>query len=78
MRPICRHISNNDFYEYKGDDIFTNIRTGVSGKVDAEKAKKVFRFNLEATEIINQYPMVELLIKTLNLKCDGGVVGMRS
>ena len=65
---ICRNIQNNDLYRYLGNDEYKNLRTGNTGKIDPEMAKKVFKINLEATEIINENPIVEDLIKSLNLK----------
>lgn len=68
MRPIVRNIQNNDAYEFLGGNKFRNLRTGNEGDVQEEKAKDIFRFNIDATEIINEYPEVENLIKRLNLK----------
>lgn len=70
MRPICRNIQNNDAYEYCGENKFKNVRTGKEGVVDDEMARKVFRFNVDATNLINDFPLVENLIKSLNLKFD--------
>lgn len=68
MKPICRNIQNNDAYEYLGENKFRNIRTGQQGVVSDEAAEKILRFNVEATELINEYPIIEHLIKTLGLK----------
>lgn len=65
---IVRNIQNDDLYRYLGDNKFKNIRTGKEGLVDEERAKEVFKINLDATGIINQYPEIENLIKMLNLK----------
>jgi len=72
MKPVVRNIGTNDLYFYNGENNFENIRTGKSGVVDDEAARKVFKMNVEATEIINEYPEVGNLIKTLNLKFDVG------
>lgn len=68
MKPILRNIQNNDAYSYDGENNFTNLRTGKSGSIDDETARKVLRFNIEATEIINEYPIIEKMINILNLK----------
>lgn len=68
MKPVCRNIQNNDLYFYLGENVFKNIRTGKSGTVDDETAKRVFKMNIEATEIINEFPNIEMLISKLNLK----------
>jgi hypothetical protein len=70
MKPVCRNIQNNDAYEYLGENKFKNIRTGNEGVVSDEAARKVFRFNVEATQMINDFPIIEEMIKVLNLKFD--------
>ena len=65
---IVRNIQNNDFYRYLGENKFRNIRTGQEGVIDDEVAKKVFKINLEATEIFEEFPIIEEMIKSLNLK----------
>ena len=65
---IVRNIRTNDLYRYEGENRFTNIRTGVSGKVSDEAARTTFVINLGATELCNKYPMIEKLISALNLK----------
>ena len=72
MKPIVRNIQNGDAYSWDGKE-FTNLRTSNSGAVEDEVARKVFRFNPAATEIINEYPIVEEMIKRLNLKFDNNL-----
>lgn len=67
---ICRNIQNNDLYRYLGNDVYQNLRTGNTGKIEPEMAQKVLKINLEATELINENPILEDLIKSLNLKFD--------
>jgi len=67
---IVRNIQNNQLYRYLGDNKFRNIVTGKEGLVDDEKAKEVFKINVEATGILNEYPLVEDLIEKLKLKID--------
>lgn len=67
---IVRNIENNDLYRYLGGNKFRNIRTGNEGDIGDEQAIKVFRINLEATGLCNEYPEIENLIKTLNLKIE--------
>jgi hypothetical protein len=73
FKPICRNVQNNDYYEFLGGNTFRNLRTGKSGDVDEEKAKEVLKINVEATTIINEYPIVRELIQRLNLKHDAMV-----
>lgn len=72
--PIVRNIQTNDLYAYKGDDVFQNIRTGVEGKLDPTIAESCLKINVEASEIINQYPIVSELIMRLNLKMEKPLV----
>lgn len=70
MKPVVRNIQNNDLYFYEGESVFRNIRTNKTGKVDDETAKRVFKINIEATQIINEFPNIEMLIIKLNLKLE--------
>ena len=67
---IVRNIQNNDLYRYLGNDVYFNIRTGGRGKIEPEMAEKMLKINLEATELCNEYPMIEELINALKLKFD--------
>lgn len=67
MKPVLRNVQNNDLYEWDGE-LFTNLRTGRGGKVEDEIAKKIFKFNVGASGIIHEFPLVKELIKKLNLK----------
>lgn len=68
MKPVCRNIKTNDLYIYEGGLRFTNIRTGATGEIEAHLARENLKINIDATQLIHQYPMIETLIKTLNLK----------
>lgn len=65
---IVRNIQTNDLYRYHGNDEYTNIRSNKRGVIKPELAQKIFKINLEATELIEQYPEIENLINKLNLK----------
>ena len=65
---IVRNIITDDLYEYLGENRFVNLRTGKDGIVSDEQAQAAFRINIEATQIIMEYPNVKNLIKSLNLK----------
>lgn len=67
---IVRNKATSDLYRYLGENVFRNIRTGVEGKVSDEAAQKTFAVNLEATELCEEYPLIEELIKAGNLKYD--------
>ncbi len=70
MRPLCRNIQNDEVYEYLGGNEFKNLRTGIAGNVETEKARGIFRFNVEATQMMFDYPIIEEMINVLNLKFD--------
>ncbi len=70
MKTIVRNIQNNDLYEYVGDNKFRNIRTGNEGELSDEVAQKVFKINLEATQLFGEYPILTELVQRLGLKFD--------
>lgn len=78
FKPIVRNVITNDLYQYEGENIFKNIRTGVSGKVSDNAAQKTFKINLEVSELINEYPIVSEMINKLDLKYKekNGISGM--
>lgn len=70
MKPIVRHKKTNVLYQYNGENSFTNLQSGVTGVVTDAAAKKTFAINLEATEILNEYPIVKDAIQALKLKIE--------
>jgi hypothetical protein len=64
---VVRNIQNNQFYKYVGGSTYINVITGKSGEVPDDVAKRIFKINLDATDMFNKYPNVELLIKELEL-----------
>jgi hypothetical protein len=67
---IVRNIQNNQLYQYLGDSKYKNLITGVEGEVSDEMAKKIFKINLQATKILNDFPIVQTLISELGLTID--------
>lgn len=67
-KAIVRNVITNDLYEYIGDNKFMNLRTKKSGRVTDEAAAKTFKINLEATKLLNEYPLIGEMISRLNLK----------
>lgn len=67
---IVRHIKTNKLYRYLGNDEYINLFTGKSGKVKPEDAQKMFIINLEMTQLISEYPMIEEMITRLKLIID--------
>ncbi len=65
---IVKNKKNNFVYRYIGKNVFKNVVTGVIGEVSDEAARKTFVISVEATVICEEYPMVEELIKALQLK----------
>jgi len=71
MKPaVVRHIKTGDVYQYLGQNRFRNMRTWAEGQVSDEVAQRCFVINLDATELINEHPILEDLIKVLQLKFD--------
>lgn len=67
---VCRNINSNDSYLYLSGNRWRNLRTGVEGEIPDETAQKVFKINLELTHFLAENPLVEDLIRCLNLKID--------
>jgi hypothetical protein len=67
---ILRNIQNNQLYGHIGGIRYVNLITGVEGDVPENLAKKIFKINLQATKIINDYPEIKNLISSLGLTID--------
>jgi hypothetical protein len=67
---IVRNIQNNTFYRYLGDNKYRNLITGAEGEITEELARKIFKINVEMTSICEDFPDVEKLIQSLQLKAD--------
>lgn len=65
---IVRNIQNNTLYRYLGENKYRNLITLQEGEVPEEKAREIFKINVEATVILNEFPEVENMINKLNLK----------
>lgn len=66
-KPVCRNVQTGDLYEYQGGTRFKNLRTGKEGELKKEDAEKFLKENVDASAIINEYPIVAELIQKLNL-----------
>ena len=67
---VVRNIQNDQLYLHVEGNKFKNMITGNEGEVEEETAQKLFRINLAATQICNDFPQIQELIKRLNLKFD--------
>lgn len=67
---ILRNIQNNQLYGHIGGNKYVNLITGIEGEVPEDLAKKVFKINLQATKIIQDFPDVKMLISKLGLTID--------
>lgn len=70
MNPVVRNIKTNDLYQYEGGNTFVNLRTGAGGEVSDDVARKAFVINVEATMLINEFPVIKELIQRLNMKIE--------
>ncbi len=66
--PIVSNRKTNDVYKFHGGTTFENLRTGQTGEVPEDLAAKVFAMEPEASEMINEYPLIGEMINRLNLK----------
>lgn len=67
---ICRNTQTNDLYLYQGDNTYKNLRTGAVGVIPEDMAQKYLVVNIEATQIINDFPLVAEMINRLNMCVD--------
>ncbi len=67
---IVRNIQNNVLYRYLGENKYRNLITLEEGEVLEEKARELFKINIEATHILSEYPEVEKMINKLKLKIE--------
>lgn len=67
MAAIVRNIKTNDFYEYVGENKYVNLRTGESGIVPEYKAQRVFKINVDLSQMISDNPEIKNLITKLKL-----------
>lgn len=67
---IVRNIKNNHLYRYHGNDIYTNLHSGIKGEIKPERAKMLFKINLELTQLIAENPLIEEMITKLKLIAD--------
>lgn len=68
IKPVYNYVKNDDMYLGLGNSKYKNLRTGKEGEVDDDKAKSVFTINSNATELLNEYPLLSEAIQKLNLK----------
>ena len=67
---IVRNIQNNNLYRYLGGNTYRNIMTGVEGEIDEAVAARIFKINLELTDLCENFPNIEIMINKLKLKSD--------
>ena len=68
FKPYLRHKKNNDIYKHIDGDKYLNVRTNVEWDIPTNIASEIFIINTSATEILNEYPLVNELINRLQLK----------
>ncbi len=64
---VVRHIKTNTLYRFIGNDTYRILTTGKTGVIPSEQAQRIFKINLEMTQLIGEYPIVEELIQKLKL-----------
>lgn len=67
---VLRNIQNNQLYGHLGGNKYINIMTGVEGEVSEDMAKKIFKINLQATKMLNDFPVIQTLISKIGLTID--------
>lgn len=67
---IVRHKKTNLLYSTEDGIKYKNLITDVEGEVPNDVAQKIFAINLDATELLNNNPNIEALIKKMQLKIE--------
>ena len=67
FKPVVRNKKTQDVYFYEGENTFTNIRTGIGGKVSDAAAQKTFSISPELSILLNEYPLIAELINKADL-----------
>lgn len=65
---VCRNIQSGDYYRHIKENIYRNLRTGAEGEIEPETAQRILKINYDATMLMNQYPMIEIMVERLKLK----------
>lgn len=69
---VLRNIQNSDLYRHLSENKYRNLRTGAEGEIDEETAQRILKINLDATGLMNKFPMIEQLVLRLKLKGEIG------
>lgn len=64
---ILRNKNNNRLYSTLDGVKFKDIISGMEKDLDEEELKR-YAINLDATSLLNEFPNIERLISSLNLK----------
>ncbi len=64
---VLRLKKNNDLFRHIEGNTYINLRTQKEWEIPPEKAKEIFLLNIEASFMLNKYPMIEKLIGSLSL-----------
>lgn len=64
---VLRLKKNDDLFRHIEGDKYLNIRTQKEWEIPPEKASEIFVLNVEASILLNEYPMIEKLIASLKL-----------
>lgn len=67
---IVIHKKSRAPYLYLGENKFRNVASGKEGEVSDELAREVFTIHPALTELITEFPLIEKLIKVLELKIE--------
>lgn len=67
---ILRNIQNGDLYRHIENDTYKNLRTLSIGTIEPELASRVLKVNVNASFLINEYEILELMIHRLHIRLD--------
>lgn len=75
-RAVLRNYGNpdspnyNDIYMHMDGDVYKNLRTLKEGTISPELVCKVLKINVNASFLINEYPMISEMVHRLGLRLD--------
>lgn len=73
-KAVLRNYGNpdspnyNDVYMHMGGDTYKNLRTLSIETIEPELASRVLKLNVNASFLINEFPLIEIFINKVGLK----------
>lgn len=76
-KSVVASKSSNTLYRFNGDTNFTNLKTGVTGDIEIDKAKVLFKVPVELNIVVLKFPnvlkLLEVLSGTVTVESENGI-----